>query len=200
MMRYVIIGAVAILLLLALIIGAIYLIPRLFPQTPPVVPTPTPTPIVIIPTPTTPPGVVVVTPTPSPDQFDIYNGPGFTLPYPQSWGILTCNNSQNFEFDPNNNVDQLRVTCGVAVKPISVIVQNNLAGCSGETVNIGGINTIRSTTPTSEFTLYQWCTTTQPVLRISHRVSPSSTSSAVSPVNYSADIETIIANARFSTI
>src|SRR3989344_1013487 len=30
----------------------------------------------------------------------IYTGLGFQVLYPESWGVLTCTNSQNFELDP----------------------------------------------------------------------------------------------------
>lgn len=197
--------------ILGLLVLLYLFIPVLFPQLRSQ-PTPTPTPVVVVaptpqpsPIPTPLPSPTPPPPTPVPTPVIIINQPpviqgvsqqiltgsGFTLSYPENWGVLTCNNSPNFEFDPDNNVDQINVVCSVATKPISVIVQNSLAGCFGETVVVGNHQVVRSVTTTSEYVEYQWCTVTNPVLSITHRVSPSA-SSVASQIDYSAQIENMI--------
>lgn len=128
-------------------------------------------------------------------NFKIYNGEGFQLSYPKDWGLLTCSNSQNFEFDPANSTDQLKIACDLALKPITVLVGST--NCTGEAVTLGQVSVIRSKTTTATSTKYRWCTKTTPNLDITHRVS-AETKRAYSKNDFSADIEKIISTIRFS--
>lgn len=208
---YIILGIIALIIFIALVAGLISLLFRVI--TSPFSTPPTPTPI-IIPTPTPlatltptpiPPPVGVVTPTPIPIgggpgiiTVKTVTGPGFAMDYPSSWGILTCANSPNFEFNPRTPVDQLGVVCTFAQEPITVLVSNNLSGCAGQNINIASVPVIFSTTTSANFISHQWCTLTQPILKISHRVSTSSFP-ATSPVDYSPQIEQMIASLRFTS-
>lgn len=203
--------------LIILIIGTIFLIGIIITlitlairvvTTPRVVPTPTPipTPLVqqVTPTPTPGPTIIVVTPTPTPVQTTLilnktFIGPGFTLDYPASWGLLTCSNSPNFEFDPISGVDQPNVVCGFAQKPITILVDNNLRGCGSVGTNIGGNIVFKTTTLSTNFTEHLWCTNSNPVLKISHRLSTNNFP-ATSPIDYSPEIERMIATLRFVTL
>lgn len=226
--RVIIIAIAAILLLILLFIGVAYLLSRLFAPTSVEVITPTPTPIAVVvplptaapietpvptpteiptPTPTTPPtptpasiSLIIPTQPPAvaPATIKILQGSGFTLFFPGNWGLLACNNSPNFELDPDNSTDQ-QITCDFAQKPITVLVRSTTTGCSGETLILGPNSVIHSISQTPDFTVHRWCTLTQPVLDITHRVSPFS-SSITSVVNHSTEIEQMIANTRFSNI
>lgn len=201
--RLVIIIAVVIIILIIIVSLIIYLFSLLRAPSPAVV-LPTPTPVVLTPTPT-----AVPTPTPTPipiavvpvtvptTQVKIHQGLSFTVFFPASWGILTCINSSNFEFDPLNNTDTVGAFCTVAQKPITFIVSNNLNGCGGTTITLGNTSVIKSVATTTNTTTIQWCTLTSPVLKITHRVSPSG-GQATSPVDFSPQIEQIIANTQFN--
>lgn len=207
---WIIIIIIAIIILVGIIITLISLAIRTVTAPTPIVPTPTPTPVILTTTPTptptpfpTPlPDVIVVTPTPAQTTFiltKVFAGPGFNLSYPVTWGLLTCSNSQNFEFDPVSGVDQLGVVCTVAQKPITVILDNNLSGCGGTTLNIGSISVLKSTSITPSYAQHQWCTNTSPVLKITHRVG-TTTLPTVSSIDYSSEVEAIISTLRFVTI
>ncbi len=118
-----------------------------------------------------------------------YNGSSFSISYPKAWSILTCNNSQNIELDPTSTTDQLNVNCGYALKPITILVGNT--SCQGQTVKLGNISTIKSSTQTPTGVNYMWCTQTQPMLNITHRVS-SDGSRATSTQDFSSQIEEMI--------
>lgn len=125
-------------------------------------------------------------------EFKSYSSDlGFKISYPKNWGLLTCSNSYNFEFDPTNGTDLANVVCDYATKPVSVIVSNDVSECSGENIKIGSTNVIKSQITTQNYTTYQWCTLTQPVLIISNRTS-TTTNFAATTTNYSTDIEKII--------
>src|SRR5581483_2817476 len=49
------------------------------------------------------------------------NTGSFQLSFPNSWGVLSCSNSKNFELDPYNSTDST-VTCSHATKPVTVLV------------------------------------------------------------------------------
>jgi len=218
-MREIVILVLIILAVIALFFGLSYLFSRiLFPQPSELSATPTPTinlpPIVIqdepditIIPPTSPPTLTPTLPPPQGGAPSIiiipsqktFTGLGFTLSYPTEWGLLTCANSLNFEFDPLNNTDQIGVICSFATKPITVLVDNNLTGCTGETIRLGTIPVTRSVTTTEEIVVYNWCTITQPVLKISHRVS-NVPLDATSPVDFSTEIENMIATAKFTSV
>lgn len=90
-------------------------------------------------------------------DFKTYNGTGFQLSYAKNWGILTCSNSQNVEFDPTNGTDQLKVACDYAQKPITVIVG---AQCEGQTTQIGTMQVVKSQKQLSQGTEKAWCVKT----------------------------------------
>ncbi len=90
-------------------------------------------------------------------DFKTYNGSGFQISYPKSWGLLTCSNSQNIEFDPYNSTDQLRVACDYAQKPITVMVG---AQCEGQAAQIGGMQVVKSNKALSQGTENAWCVKT----------------------------------------
>lgn len=173
--------------------------------TPTLIPTPTPTPnptSTPIPNPTTPPQIIIINPTPTPTPqpvqlFRIFRGPGFSLSFPQNWSLLTCLNSQNFEMDPFGRGDQ-RIICTSAQEPITIILQNNLSNCPGDSIMVGNTPVLKSTSVTSEFNQIKWCTQTQPVLSITHRIS-SIPQPAVSVVDFSADIENMISSLQTTT-
>lgn len=124
-----------------------------------------------------------------------YNGDNVQLQYPKEWGLLTCSNSKNIEFDPTNSTDQQGVRCDRALKPITILV-NQTAACQGEAAKIGNVNVTKSVTTTSTGTNYRWCTHTTPVLDITHRVS-SAPSRATSAQDYAQQIEKMISTAHF---
>src|SRR5690349_10767404 len=49
------------------------------------------------------PQTSAVTTPPANPNLKTYNGNGFSLQYPKNWGLLSCSNSNNFEFDPYNS-------------------------------------------------------------------------------------------------
>lgn len=115
-------------------------------------------------------------------NFKSYAGSGFALNYPAEWGLLTCSNSQNFEFDPVNTTDTKGVICDRAVKPVTVLVVNGSLNCP-----------TRSVTGASGEMDYQWCVPLRDnrFLDISHRVSQLG-SQAASKKDYSAVLEQLI--------
>lgn len=123
-------------------------------------------------------------------QLKVYNGASYSISYPESWGILTCSNSQNIEFDPTSSTDQLNVRCDVAQKPITILVGGNPA-CEGETVKLGNVTVQRLVQQTSTGKNYRWCSKTMPALDITHRVS-STNSRAISSQDYASQIEEMI--------
>lgn len=171
-----------VLLILLLIIGGIYfMFPKVWPKRTTTSPAPTP---------------LSGEPIPSAETQQ-FVGLGFSFSYPANWSVLTCANSNNFEIDPLDNEDEVGVECETAVKPVTVLVEDNLNDCLGEEMVIGGVPTVKSTAETPEFTLHKWCTKTIPILKISHRVS-SASGVAVSINNYSAGIEKIIGTLNFN--
>lgn len=125
-----------------------------------------------------------------------YSGNGFSLDYPQNWGLLTCQNSQNIEFDPNNSTDQQVTSCSRAIKPITLIVRDS-AMCAGTVQTIGNVNVRKSVDKDDISTHYTWCTQTTPSLEFSTRVSSNPRSNAYTKENFSSEIEQIIATLKF---
>lgn len=199
---YFILGIIGLILVIFIIIWLISVIIGLFSKAATTTLTPLPTPI-ITPTPTStlnpsPTPISFITPTPfpvggGPPVFQRLSGPGFTLNYPINWGLVTCTNSPNFEFVPNAGFYQTQIFCSVAQQPITVIVSNNLSGCSGERVMIGNVQVLRSTITQADRTVHQWCTLTNPVLKITNRISTSA-APASSSIDYSVEIEVMIAS------
>lgn len=124
------------------------------------------------------------------NQLKVYNGPSYSLSYPKAWGILTCSNSSNIEFDPTSSTDQLNVRCDVALKPITILAGGN-PSCQGETVKLGNVTVQRSVQQTATGKNYRWCSKTMPGLDITHRVS-STPSRATSTQDYASQIEEMI--------
>ncbi len=130
----------------------------------------------------------------------IYNGRGFSLVYPKNWGLLTCNNSENFELDPSASGKQV-ASCNAAVKPITVLVDSGYA-CQGESVTLGGkrgvklVRQVMLQETGQPITEYQWCFSAGGRnLYISHRVSPNN-GLATSKEDYSSQIEQMISASR----
>lgn len=127
-----------------------------------------------------------------------FNVEGLQITYPNKWGLLTCTNSKNFEFDINNGADN-KVLCDVALKPVTVILTNNL-NCPGEHVKLGDYQVVRSANGTKGGgeVDYRWCIVTDGMdLDITHRVSQSS-SRATSKNDVSVQIEQLISQIKFS--
>lgn len=124
------------------------------------------------------------------NNLKTYNGASFSVQYPGNWGILTCSNSQNVEFDPTSPTDQLNVRCDVALKPVTILVGTNPT-CDGETVKLGNVTVQRSIQQTSVGKNYRWCSQTIPSLDITHRAS-STPSRATSLQDYASQIEEMI--------
>lgn len=190
--RTIIIGAV-VLLILAAVFGTVFYLGRTAKNqgsTPTGVPQISRTPAISVsPTPT---GGVAALP-----GTKTLAAVGFVLHYPSSWGILTCNNSQNVEFDPINGTDSKSVVCDVAVKPVTVLVSQNRLSCTGETVKLGNYQVQRSkNTAASGDINYRWCYSVGGKnLDITHRVS-SSGARATSKEDFSAQVEQIISTSQ----
>lgn len=132
-------------------------------------------------------------PTDQPPLFKVYQGLGFSLLYPYKWGLLSCTNSQNIEFDPENSND-FRGACDVAVKPVTILVADRL-DCPGETVTIGGYQIKKFKTSGQNGDIdYRWCLSVGGKnLDITHRVSTSG-SRATTKEDLSEQIERMISN------
>lgn len=135
-----------------------------------------------------------------PQGMALYQGTNFQLFYPKNWGLLTCNNSQNFEFDPTNFANQTGFPCDRAVKPITVLVgQYSCSG--GTTVNLGGVSVRKIVTENVRTTSgglgreYHLCTNTTPSLDITHRVG---SGPAFSSQDYSTQVEQMISTGHFA--
>lgn len=150
-----------------------------------------------LPAPSPTPTPVSTTPSVSPES-KTYTGPGFTLSYPRSWGILTCNNSSNFELDPTAGQDVLRVVCDEAIKPVTVLVVTR-ASCLGEFKTIGSHQVVFSKVTEGDGDInYRWCLAVGEIgLDITHRVSPSG-SPATSKTDFSSQVEGIITTVKSS--
>lgn len=206
--RSIIISAIIGIIVLLLIVGTIiYLIRFIFnrPQSTSVG-TPTPRTVFNSPVPEGSAPIVVRTPVPSatslpgrsvPGGTKTFKGTGFEINYPQSWGILTCANSSNIEFDPTRSTDQLRVVCDFAVKPVTVIV-GSTSCVAGENVNKGGVIFTKEVKQVSTGVNYKWCTQTNPPLEITHRVS-SAGGRATSTQDFSNEIEDMISKISFNS-
>lgn len=136
---------------------------------------------------------VSASPSTAPSNYKTYQGQGFKVLYPTAWGVLTCSNSQNFEFDPTGK-DSKNVACDYAVKPVTIMVSSGKLNCSGDTVKLGTNSVVKSKTTGSNGDInYRWCVSVgDKSLDITHRVS-SSGSRATTPTDLSALIEQMIA-------
>ncbi len=147
---------------------------------------------------------VTVTPTPTSTiagvtgstnlQSDLkkYYGTGFVINYPQKWGLLTCSNSVNLEFDPVNGTDN-HVVCDRAVKPITILISDNASNCPGNTIILGNHSVVKSQTNYPDGNInYKWCLALgNKYFNITHRVSASG-SRATSTQDYSTQVEQLI--------
>lgn len=103
-----------------------------------------------------------------------YQGQGFVLKYPDSWGILTCSDSRNIEFDPYNKSDLINYSCNSAIKPITVLVSSQPVVCPGDIIKIGNNNVAKSKTETANWTTNRWCLSKDGIsLDITNRIAPS---------------------------
>lgn len=129
------------------------------------------------------------TPTPA-ANLKVYQGRGFSVRYPASWGLLTCNNSANFEFDPYGGEDQ-KINCNYALKPVTAVVVPQLS-CQGETARIGNYPVVKSKTVDSQGEVqYRWCVNLGgQSLDITHRVF--SQAPAASRDDFSSQIQQMI--------
>ncbi|MCL4366804.1 hypothetical protein M1563_01400 [Patescibacteria group bacterium] len=126
----------------------------------------------------------------------IYNRDNFTIYYPETWGLLTCSNSKNIEFDPTSNQDLPQVVCNIAVKPITVLVSSQLS-CSGTTTKIGGYTVVKSSvTKDDGITTNRWCVDLGVTkLDITDRVAATG-ARATATQDYSSQIEQLIQNIK----
>lgn len=126
-----------------------------------------------------------------PPGMKSYTGQGFSLNYPEKWGLLTCANSQSFELDPVNGSDIKDVICDEALKPVTILLADRLS-CPGEAVTLGRHQAVRSKVSSGSDTNYRWCVAVGgKALDITHRVSPTG-SRATSKDDYSAAVEEMI--------
>jgi hypothetical protein len=197
--RALIVTGAVLLLILALIIAAIfYLIRFIQGRTSTRTPSPTPTTqINFSPSPAgqpnQPTGNQGTPPTGDTANTKAYNGIGFQLTYPKNWGLLTCNNSQNIEFDPYNSTDQLRVACDWAQKPVTVMVG---VSCEGNATSIGSVPVVKSQRQLSKGVEYSWCVKAGSThLLFTNRVS-NQDARGYGKDNQSAAIEQIISRIR----
>lgn len=147
--------------------------------------------------PNTTPEVILGSPTPqsgvsNQGNFKTQVVNGVTFRAPLNWGLLTCSNSNNFEFDPTNGQDS-RVVCDVALKPVTVLVGNS-QGCGGESVKLGEVQVQKLRIENQRGIDYRWCFSKDNTqFNVTHRVSAGG-SRATSKEDYSGRIEEMIAN------
>lgn len=195
--RYIVIGGVVLLFVAAVLVTIFYL-GRIYRSNSNTTPRETGDPLSQLPvaslsvTTTPPAGVSGVA-----GNTKLYAGQGFSLDFPNNWSLLTCNNSQNFEFDPAGGADLKNVVCDTAVKPVTVLVVNRL-NCTGETVTLGTNKVVKSKTTSGGNTNYRWCVNVgNKGLDITHRVSGSG-ARATSKDDFSAQIEQMIQTVKAS--
>lgn len=134
-----------------------------------------------------------VTPVLSNDK--IFKGLGFTLNFPNNWGLLTCSNSNNFEFDPSGE-NRKNIVCDSALKPVTFLIVNKL-NCSGEPIKLGNNHVTKTKTISDNGDIsYKWCTVVGGTsFDITHRVSQDG-SRATSKDDFSKDVEKIITSLK----
>lgn len=142
--------------------------------------------------PTLPPAGTTVSPVRLPTIIvKLYAGQGFTLDYPSRWGLLTCSNSKNIEFDPYSSTDSKNVACDLASKPVTILVVDKL-NCQGTVSRIGNSQVVKIKNTTDGDTAYRWCVTLgNKNFDITHRVSQR-VLRATSKDDFSAQIEKMI--------
>lgn len=123
----------------------------------------------------------------------IFKGQGFSLNFPNNWGLLTCGNSNNFEFDPKGG-EMKDVVCGRALKPVTFVIVEKL-NCSGEPIKLGNNHATKTKTLSENGDVsYRWCTMVGNIsFDITHRVSESG-GRATSQNDFSKEVEKIIAS------
>lgn len=198
-----------ILLILGIIAGTIYYLGRNSRRAATSSPTPTPfqqnletpqggSPLTVPNTGAVPrPTNVPASPQPANANNKIYTGTGFRMEYPKNWGILTCNNSANIEFDPMSANDQRNLACDLALKPITVLVNKSGSGCDGTLANLGGNQFYKTRTASGENINYRWCMKVVPFLDVTHRVSKTNPQlRATSKDDFAAQIEMMLQSLR----
>ena len=171
--RALIVTGAVLLLILALIIAAIFYLIR-FIQSRSTGVRPSPTPTTQVSTSPTVEGIdaeITDSPITPSGETKEYLGSGFQLNYPKNWGILTCNNSQNIEFDPYDGTDHLKVACDYAQKSVTVMYG---VSCEGAVTQIGGVAVVKSSRMLSKGTEKSWCVKVGNGLFITNRVSTES--------------------------
>ena len=127
-------------------------------------------------------------------DYKTYNAGEYQITYPKTWGLLTCTNSENVEFDPTNPADQ-KIDCSIATKPITII--KNAVACSNGTIaDVGQIKVAKTKVNEGNYVRYEWCTKTVPALYVTHRVSPNG-EQATSKEDYSKQVEDMISKLSF---
>lgn len=123
-----------------------------------------------------------------------YQGQNFALRYPGNWGIVTCNNSLNIEFDPYSSSDLKNYACDRAIKPITIVVSKGPLNCPGENLKIGNSNVVKSKTDTANWVKNRWCVSKGGVnLDITNRVAPTGIT-GTGKDDFSKQIEQIISS------
>ncbi|MDO8570917.1 MAG: hypothetical protein Q7R97_05010 [Candidatus Daviesbacteria bacterium] len=144
---------------------------------------------------TTPSIVSDLSPTPVLSNDKIFKGLGYTLNFPNNWGLLTCNNSNNFEFDPSGE-NRKDIVCDSALKPVTFLIVNKL-NCSGEPIKLGDNHATKTKTLSDNGDIsYRWCSAVRGTnFDISHRVSQDG-SRATSKNDFSKEVEQIISSIK----
>ncbi len=125
-----------------------------------------------------------------------YQGEGFNLSYPKNWGLITCNNSKNFEFDPYNP-GKKTISCDRAQKPTTFLVNSGLSCQGGEVVKIGNYSVRKTKQQYRDWQTNQWCLETSgKTFDITNRVS-SSGAVGTGKDDFSSEIEKIISSISF---
>lgn len=128
-----------------------------------------------------------------------YTGQGFIISYPDSWGLLTCSNSQNIEFDPENLTDVKNIICDSAVKPVTILVSAQRFSCRGELATLGNYQVVRSKNILGNDINYEWCFSAANMnFDITERVSPTG-SRATSKKDFSIQVEELIKSIRLTS-
>lgn len=124
----------------------------------------------------------------------IYQGQNFILKYPADWGIVTCSNSKNIEFDPYNKNDLINYPCDSAIKPITILISNQPVSCPGDIVKIGNNSVAKSKTETANWLKNRWCLNKLGInLDVTNRIAPTGIT-GTSKDDFSKQIEQMISN------
>lgn len=127
-------------------------------------------------------------------QVKTYQGQGFSMQYPANWGVLSCSNSKNFEFNPDGG--DKRVVCDMSQLPITVLVGVSCTGASQVTLGRNIVLKSKIVAPDG-YTKYEWCVKGfNTTLDFTDRVSQNG-ERATDKEDYSQDVEKIISQTSF---